>query len=65
MKNSKRLLAFIVALIMALALVPAVGAETERPETNAEREAKIAELASFTDSVAKITTVYEHIPPTS
>ncbi|MBR4659321.1 MAG: S8 family serine peptidase [Clostridia bacterium] len=59
MKNSKRLLAFIVALIMALALVPAVGAETERPETNAEREAKIAELASFTDSVAKITTVYD------
>lgn len=60
MKTTKKLIALLVAAIMVLMLVPAVGgAKTEGAMTDAQREAKIAELADFTDAVARITMTYD------
>lgn len=60
MKKTKRLLALIVALIMAFALVPVTGgAKGVRPLTEREREAKLTELMDFASGVAEITLTYD------
>ena len=61
MKKTKKLIALIVALIMALALVPVTGGAegANRPLTQSEREAKLVKLADFAEQVAAITTVYD------
>lgn len=61
MKQAKKLLSLLIAAAMLFALVPSFGTAgaAARPLTASERDAKIAALSDFADSVAKITAKYD------